>query len=110
MTYAVKYLAGAYRAAGGNHDRAVALYARGYHDVAKRQGTTAVALAGGGAGPAILPAAAAIPVPVAAPVMRVVPVMQPQARQAYNAVYNGRRRGKNPATMVTTARDQQAFW
>jgi soluble lytic murein transglycosylase-like protein len=30
MTYAVKYLAGAYRAAGGNHDRAVALYARGY--------------------------------------------------------------------------------
>ena len=112
MTYAVKYLAGAYRAAGGNADRAVALYARGYHDVAKRQGTTAVALAGGGATPATLPAAAAaaIPVPVAAPVMRVVPVMQPQARQAYNSVYNGRRRGKNPATRVTTARDQQAFW
>jgi soluble lytic murein transglycosylase-like protein len=38
MTYAVKYLAGAYRAAGGNEDRAVALYARGYHDVAKAQG------------------------------------------------------------------------
>ena len=30
MTYAVKYLAGAYRAAGGNQDRAVALYASGY--------------------------------------------------------------------------------
>lgn len=30
MTYAVRYLAGAYRAAGGNEDRAVALYARGY--------------------------------------------------------------------------------
>ena len=30
MTYAVKYLAGAYRAAGGNADRAVALYQRGY--------------------------------------------------------------------------------
>ncbi len=30
MTYAMKYLAGAYRAAGGNQDRAVALYARGY--------------------------------------------------------------------------------
>src|SRR5262245_1174460 len=27
MTYAVRYLAGAYRAAGGDHDRAVALYA-----------------------------------------------------------------------------------
>jgi hypothetical protein len=38
MTYAVRYLAGAYRAAGGNADRAVALYARGYYDVAKSQG------------------------------------------------------------------------
>lgn len=31
MTYAMRYLAGAYRAAGGNESRAVALYARGYH-------------------------------------------------------------------------------
>jgi soluble lytic murein transglycosylase-like protein len=31
MTYAVRYLAGAYRAAGGNESRAVALYARGYN-------------------------------------------------------------------------------
>ena len=31
LTYAVRYLAGAYRAAGGNANRAVALYARGYH-------------------------------------------------------------------------------
>jgi soluble lytic murein transglycosylase-like protein len=38
MTYAVKYLAGAYRAAGGNHDRAVMNYARGYYYEAKRQG------------------------------------------------------------------------
>ena len=30
MTYAVKYLAGAYHAAGGNEARAVALYASGY--------------------------------------------------------------------------------
>jgi len=30
MTYAVRYLAGAYRAAGGNESRAIALYARGY--------------------------------------------------------------------------------
>jgi len=37
MTYAVRYLAGAYRAAGGNESRAVALYARGYYDVAKLQ-------------------------------------------------------------------------
>jgi soluble lytic murein transglycosylase-like protein len=38
MTYAVRYLAGAYRAAGGNESRAVALYARGYYDQAKAQG------------------------------------------------------------------------
>jgi len=31
LTYAVRYLAGAYQAAGGNENRAVALYARGYH-------------------------------------------------------------------------------
>jgi soluble lytic murein transglycosylase-like protein len=31
LTYAVRYLAGAYRAAGGNQGRAVALYASGYH-------------------------------------------------------------------------------
>jgi soluble lytic murein transglycosylase-like protein len=38
MTYAVRYLAGAYRAAGGNENRAVALYARGYYGQAKAQG------------------------------------------------------------------------
>ena len=37
MTYAVRYLAGAYRAAGGNENRAVALYARGYYQEAKAQ-------------------------------------------------------------------------
>jgi len=38
MTYAVKYLAGAYRAAGGNADRAVHYYASGYYYVAKAKG------------------------------------------------------------------------
>ena len=37
LTYAVKYLAGAYRVAGGNHNRAVAYYAGGYYYAAKRQ-------------------------------------------------------------------------
>ena len=36
MTYAVKYLAGAYRAAGGNESRAVSLYASGYYSHARR--------------------------------------------------------------------------
>jgi Transglycosylase SLT domain len=37
LTYAVKYLAGAYRAANGDHDRAVHYYAAGYYQVAKQQ-------------------------------------------------------------------------
>jgi soluble lytic murein transglycosylase-like protein len=43
MTYAVKYLAGAYRAAGGNADRAVALYQRGYYGVTPRRPAQAAA-------------------------------------------------------------------
>jgi Transglycosylase SLT domain len=38
MTYAVRYLAGAYRAANGNENRAVALYASGYYAQANAQG------------------------------------------------------------------------
>jgi soluble lytic murein transglycosylase-like protein len=37
LTWGVKYLAGAYRAAEGNHDRAVHYYAAGYYYAAKRQ-------------------------------------------------------------------------
>lgn len=37
LTYAVRYLAGAYRAAHGDADRAVRYYAGGYYYVAKRQ-------------------------------------------------------------------------
>jgi soluble lytic murein transglycosylase-like protein len=38
LTYAVRYLAGAYRLAGGNHDRAVSYYAKGYYYAAKSKG------------------------------------------------------------------------
>lgn len=37
LTYAVKYLAGAYRAANGDHTRAVRYFAGGYYYAAKRQ-------------------------------------------------------------------------
>lgn len=37
LTYAVKYLAGAYRAANGDANRAVGYYASGYYYAAKRQ-------------------------------------------------------------------------
>jgi len=45
MNYAVKYLAGAYRVAGGNSDRAVHYYAAGYYYAAKRKGEQAYAAA-----------------------------------------------------------------
>jgi soluble lytic murein transglycosylase-like protein len=37
LTWAVKYLAGAYRAANGDHKRAIHYYASGYYFAAKRQ-------------------------------------------------------------------------
>jgi soluble lytic murein transglycosylase-like protein len=37
LSYGVKYLAGAYHAANGDHARAMQLYASGYYEVAKRQ-------------------------------------------------------------------------
>jgi soluble lytic murein transglycosylase-like protein len=37
LTWAVKYLAGAYRAASGDHKRAMHYYASGYYHAAKRQ-------------------------------------------------------------------------
>src|SRR3954469_5300389 len=37
LSWAIKYLAGAYRAANGDHNRAVPLYASGYYRAAKRQ-------------------------------------------------------------------------
>jgi hypothetical protein len=40
MTYAVRYLAGAYRLAGGNESRAVAYYQRGYYQQAKARGVS----------------------------------------------------------------------
>jgi soluble lytic murein transglycosylase-like protein len=60
LTYAVRYLAGAYRLAGGNHDRAVSYYARGYYYAAKGKGQTVEALAapGGSQSFALFPAAA----------------------------------------------------
>ena len=43
LTYAVRYLAGAWRAAGGNTSRAVSLYAGGYHGRGVRRPAPAVA-------------------------------------------------------------------
>ena len=46
LAYGVKYLAGAYRAADGDHARAMHLYASGYYDVAKRQRLERIAFSG----------------------------------------------------------------
>ena len=45
MAYAVRYLAGAYRAAGGNSEQAIRNYQRGYYDRAKARGFSPYALA-----------------------------------------------------------------
>jgi soluble lytic murein transglycosylase-like protein len=37
LTYGVKYLAGAYRVANGDHNRAIHYFASGYYEAAKRQ-------------------------------------------------------------------------
>ena len=47
MTYAVKYLAGAYKAAGGSEGGAVSNYARGYYAQAKRRGVSPYEAPGG---------------------------------------------------------------
>lgn len=38
MMYAVRYLAGAFKISGGNYDRTIAFYTRGYYHEAKRRG------------------------------------------------------------------------
>jgi hypothetical protein len=65
MTYAVRYLAGAYRAAGGNHDRAVHYYQRGYYDVAKTKGFSPYQTA---SAPVVTSETSAVPMQRAAPV------------------------------------------
>ena len=77
MTYAAKYLAGAYRAAGGNQDRAVSYYQRGYYYAAKRQGLTQVASAPTAIAPSFSLASAPVAAPIVQPVAKVVPVAQP---------------------------------
>ena len=61
LTYGVKYLAGAYHAANGDHGRAMHYYASGYYEAAKRWRLQQVAIGGleptGNPGPALASAA-----------------------------------------------------
>jgi soluble lytic murein transglycosylase-like protein len=59
LTYGIKYLAGAFRAAGGNHDRAVRYYAGGYYYAAKQQRLQHLKEARTGARPEARPTVAA---------------------------------------------------
>jgi hypothetical protein len=61
MTYAVKYLAGAYRAANGNEDGAIRNYQRGYYVSAKAKGFSPYEK------PPVLAAAAATPASIERP-------------------------------------------
>lgn len=84
MTYAVKYLAGAYRAAGGNADRAVALYASGYGGRGRSVQTYAQTVS-----PMMGPSAMAGPSPVMGP----LPALSREARRARGEYVAPRRRG-----------------
>jgi soluble lytic murein transglycosylase-like protein len=55
LTYAVRYLAGAYRVADGHHDRAVSYYAGGYYYAAKRRGMGGLTTARAPLAPPTLP-------------------------------------------------------
>ena len=72
LTYAVRYLAGAYRLAGGDHNRAVSYYARGYYYAAKNRGKTVTVLAQPSPVEQVLTTAAAAAV---APVERVASLL-----------------------------------
>jgi soluble lytic murein transglycosylase-like protein len=85
MTYAVKYLAGAYRAAGGNHDRAVALYASGY---------------GGGRSARSVARSDMATTPAVGAIGADVPVLSRQARRA-----RGESVGPRRGARVTTSRE-----
>lgn len=65
LTYGVRYLAGAYRVAGGDQNQAVGFYARGYYYDAKRRGMLGVLARGrtGAAEPALVAVAAPQPAP-----------------------------------------------
>jgi Transglycosylase SLT domain len=71
MTYAVRYLAGAYRAAGGNESRAVALYASGYYTQAKARGFSPYASASATSTAAFMPVSFPMTEQTGAPVYHV---------------------------------------
>jgi soluble lytic murein transglycosylase-like protein len=89
MTYAVKYLAGAYRAAGGNADQAIRYYSRGYYDQAKRMGFSPYQTGNGGKANAKSPANEAVADASDTPTETTAPTAAP----AY------------PASSVTTGRE-----
>lgn len=89
MTYAVKYLAGAYRAAGGNHDRAVALYASGY---------------GGGRSAPVARSDMAT-TPTVGAIGADMPVFSSEARQA-RGQYTSKRMRRGTSAGVANPRDQ----
>jgi hypothetical protein len=99
LTYAVKYLAGAYRAAHGNHNLAVRYYAGGYYYAAKRQGwnSNAQRVANAPAAPlevASLNANSGIGAPAASPAVLPPPPGSRAATRRFEAeVAANRRRG-----------------
>jgi hypothetical protein len=85
LTYGVRYLAGAYRVAGGDQNQAVGYFARGYYYDAKRKGMSG----------ALVPIAVAEPVAVAA-------APQPQQPQSIFSPFSPQQQPQ-PAPQATQA-------
>jgi hypothetical protein len=128
MTYAVKYLAGAYRAAGGNSDRAISLYQRGYYYEAKAKGFSPYDARPAKQAPVLAsvepaetvaapkpervkrtavalrePAPAMVPIPVAAPLRAAAPVIAAPAPVVASPIL------ATPAPVVVAAREPVAI-
>lgn len=91
LRYGVRYLAGAYKTARGNHDRAVGFFARGYYYAAKRQGMLA-SIGMGRDGKFSSPPPATAPVQVASAQPAAAP-----AQPALASVVSGARLATTPA-------------
>ena len=124
LTYAVRYLAGAYQAAGGNPARAIAFYRRGYYvklrDRRRGQPATEVAsaapqfvqpVAQPAAEPSLLqrllqPAAQPVAAVPAAPVIETVEVVLPRPKPALAAFHKSRHARKPAAAPAAVATAQ----
>ncbi|WP_261402310.1 lytic transglycosylase domain-containing protein [Chenggangzhangella methanolivorans] len=108
LTYGVRYLAGAYKVAAGDHDRAVRYYASGYYYDAKRKGMLAqIGMGRNGAlsAPPAAPVALASAAPTATPPGARVATMVPEPRPGRGSAGPGAAAARRDAAGCARGRD-----